>query len=179
MTEVLDLSALDRFRNRFSPNRKVRILLDLDGAIAAEGALPEGSFTPFSSSGYATWQIRYSVLSWLVDRRDDSRVELVWSTTWQQYANSILEELGLEPIEWIRFDETYQSPGDWYKKDGLRLFLQDTRAPVAILDDELPLGLLESDPRALLIRPNSVTGVTDEQLAQIDSFIEDVRGPKK
>lgn len=175
MTGDLGLGFFERLRFGLGKNT-VRILLDLDGAVAAEGKLPEGSFLPFSGSGYATWTVRKSVLRWLTEKREDERVELIWSTTWQQYANSILEEIGLEPIEWIAFDDTYQRPQDWYKLDGLKLFLEDHQDPIVIVDDNLPPAFLElSNPRILCIQPDSLAGLTDDELACIDRFIEDYR----
>lgn len=178
MPENLGMGFLDRLRFGWGRNT-VRILLDLDGAVAAEGKLPEGSFLPFSSSGYATWQVRNTVLEWLVEKRNDERVELVWSTTWQEYANSILEEIGTEPIEWIRFDDTYQRPDDWYKRDGLKLFLEEHMDPIVIVDDELPPAFLkQTNPRILCIKPDRLTGLTDDDLARIDRFIDDYRQRK-
>ena len=178
MPEDLGMGFFDRLRFGMGRNT-VRILLDLDGAVAAEGLLPEGSFQAFSGSGYATWRVRNRVLEWLKDRSEDERVELVWSTTWQQYANSILEEIGIEPIEWIAFDETYQRPDDWYKRDGLKLFLEEHKDPIVIVDDELPPAFLQVDsPRLLPIKPSSLTGLSDEDLDRIDQFIEDYRDRK-
>jgi len=178
MSSNLDLGFFDRMRFGWGKNT-VRILLDLDGSVAAEGKLPEGSYLPFSGSGYATWQVRVRVLEWIAEKRQDERVELLWSTTWQQYANSILEESNIEPIEWLSFDDTYQNPGDWYKRDGIRLFLEDAPDPIVIVDDELPPALLALDnPRILAIKPNSLSGLTDAELERIDSFVEDYRNRK-
>lgn len=178
MSEDLGMGFFDRLRFGWGKNT-VRILLDVDGAVAAEGRLPDGSFQAFSGSGYATWTVRNRVLEWLKDRSEDDRVELVWSSTWQQYANSILEEIGLESIEWIAFDETYQRPEDWYKRDGLKLFLEEHPDPIVIVDDELPPAFLKIDsPRLLCIKPNSLTGITDEELDRIDNFIDDYRDRK-
>jgi len=178
MADDLGMSFFERLRFGWGKNT-VRILLDLDGAVAAEGPLPEGSYRSFSGSGYATWRIRNAVLQWLAEKQQDERVELVWSTTWQQYANSIFEELGLDSIEWISFDETYQRPDDWYKEDGLRLFIDENSDPIVLVDDKLPEVLLDhSNSRILSLRPNSLTGLTDEDLSRIDSFIEDYRERK-
>lgn len=178
MADDLGMSFFERIRFGWGRNT-VRILLDLDGVVAAEGALPEGSYTSFSGSGYATWRIRNTVLQWLAEKQQDERVELVWSTTWQQYANSIFEEIGLEPLEWISFDETYQRPDDWYKEDGLRLFIEENSDPIVLVDDELPDELLNhSNTRILSLKPRSLTGLTDEDLNRIDSFIDDYRARK-
>jgi len=175
MADDLQMSFFERIRFGWGKNT-VRILLDLDGAVAAEGSLPEGSYRSFSGSGYATWRVRNSVLEWIAEKQQDERVELVWSTTWQQYANSILEEVGLEPIEWISFDETYQRPQDWYKEDGLRLFIEENSDPIVLIDDELSSELLNhSNSRILSLKPNPLTGLTDDELARIDRFVEDYR----
>jgi len=178
MAEDLDLGFFERIRFGLGRNT-VRILLDLDGAVAAEGKLPEGSFLPFSGSGYATWQVRKRVLEWIAERRRDERVELIWSSTWQDYANSILREVGIEPIDWIRFDENYQMPGDWYKKDGIVEFLEDAPDPIVLIDDELPPAFLRlQNPRILAIKTDSLIGLTDEDLERIDKFVEDYRERK-
>lgn len=175
MPEDLGMSFFDRLRFGWGRNT-VRILLDLDGAVAAQGRLEDGTFQAFSGSGWATWTVRNRVLEWLKEKSADERVELVWSSTWQQYANSILEEIGIEPIEWIAFDETYQRPDDWYKRDGLKLFLEEHKDPIVIVDDELPPTFLKLDvPRILCIKPNSLAGLSDQELNRIDSFIEDYR----
>jgi len=178
MADDLDLSFFERLRFGLGKNT-VRILMDLDGAVAPEGRLPEGSYKTFSGSGYANWRVRNEVLSWLDERRSDERVELIWSSTWQGYANSILEESGIDPIEWISFDETYQNPGDWYKRDGIRLFLEDAPDPIVLVDDELPPAFLRlQNPRILPIKTDSLRGLTDEDLKRIDSFIDDYRDRK-
>lgn len=178
MADDLEMSFLERLRFGLGRNT-VRVLLDLDGSIAAEGELPEGSYMSFSGSGYAIWRIRKRVLDWLLEKQLDERVELVWSTTWQQYANSILEEIGGEDLNWISFDETYQRPDDWYKGDGLKIFMESNSDPIVLVDDELPAELLATDnPRILALKTNSLTGITDEELAQIDGFIEDYRARK-
>lgn len=175
MVDGLDLGFFDRIRLSMGRNT-VRILLDVDGAIAPLGPLAEGSYLPFDGSGYATWRVRNRVLEWLDERRSDERVELVWSTTWQEYANSIFTEQGLEPIDWIRFDDTYQMPGDWYKKDGIGLYLDDAKDPIVIVDDELPERFLNlSNPRILCIKPDPQLGLTDGDLARIDRFVDDYR----
>lgn len=175
MPEDLGMSFFDRLRFGWGRNT-VRILLDLDGSIVPEGQLEDGSYQIFDGNGYATWRVRNSVLEWLKDKREDERVELVWSSTWQSYANRILEDIGLEPIEWIPFDETYQTPGDWYKKDGLKLFLQEHSDPIVIVDDELPARFLKlNNPRILAIKPDSLAGISDGEIAQIEEFNEAYR----
>ena len=175
MPESLGMGFFDRLRFSWGKNT-VRILLDLDGAVAAEGLLRDGGYRSFSGSGYATWRVRNEVLDWIAQKSSDERVELVWSTTWQQYANTILEEMGIEPIEWISFDETYQRPEDWYKRDGLKLFLEDHKDPIVIVDDELPPAFLKvNNPRLLCIKTNPLIGLTDEDLERIDRLVEDYR----
>jgi len=178
MADNLDLSFFERLRFGLGKNT-VRILMDLDGAVAPEGRLSDGSYRTFSGSGYASWRIRNEVIQWLEERREDERVELIWSTTWQGYANSILEELSMEPIEWLSFDETYQNPGDWYKRDGLQLFLEDAPDPIVLIDDELPPAFfLLRNPRILPIKTDSLLGLTDEDLERINRFIDDYRDRK-
>ena len=175
MPADLEMGFLERLRFGWGRNT-VRILLDVDGVIAPEGQLEDGDYRVFRKSGWATWRIRNEVLQWLIASREDSRVELVWSTTWQKYANSIFEELDLEPIEWLPFDETYQMPGQWYKREGIRRFLEDSPDPIVIVDDEIPPAFLSiSNPRLLCVKPDRLTGLTGEELARIEEFIADYR----
>lgn len=158
---------------------KVKILLDLEGSIAPSGVIEEGRYRTFNSREYATWHVRNNVIEWLRAKRDDTRVELIWSSTWQEYANSILEESGIEPIEWVDFASTYQMPDDWYKKDGLKLLMQGKINPMVIVDNELPEHFLSmNNPRILCIKPESNAGISDLDLQRIDDFIERYRTRK-
>ena len=178
MSNVLALNLFERLKLSLGKN-KVRILMDLDGAVSANGKLPDDTFRTFDSSGWATWQVRDSVLDWLTSKLDDSQVELIWSSTWEEYANSILSELGRNPIEFIKFSDTFQSVGAWYKTDGMNLFLEDCKDPVVIIDDELPDSIIQlKNPRVLLVKPNSATGISDVELNRIDQFISDYHGRK-
>lgn len=157
---------------------KVTVLLDLQGSLTFQGEAKE-PYKSFRSNGYANWLIRDKVVEWLKERREDPQVELYWSSTWQEFANSIFVELGLPSIEAIDFDDTYPREGSWLKEDGITLFLQDCKNPVVIIDNELPESFLEIDnSRLLFIKPNSATGITDEELERIDQFVEDYRERK-
>lgn len=178
MHNVLAMNLFERLRYSLGKNT-VRILMDVDGAISANGRMPDGSSRVFGSSGWAKWQLRHEVIDWLSTKADDDRVELIWSSTWEEYANSILEELDLDPIDFIKFSDTFQSVNAWYKIDGLSLFLEDCKDPVVIIDDEIPDSLMKlSNPRVLLVKTDSLRGISDEQLAKIDKFIEDYRQRK-
>lgn len=158
---------------------KVKILLDLEGSIAPYGLIKEGRYRSFNSREYATWHVRNNVIEWLRAKRQDKRVELIWSSTWQEYANSILEDSGIEPIEWVDFSSTYQMPDDWYKKDGLKLFMQGKIGPMVIVDNELPERFLTmNNPRILCIKPESNAGISDLELQKIDDFINRYRTRK-
>lgn len=174
----LQMNLLQKFRFGLGRNT-VRILLDLDGVIAPTGIIREGKYNSFDGDGYATWQVRNNVIEWMQNKQADNKVELVWSSTWQYYANSILEKSEMEPIAWIEFDKTYQTPGDWYKGDGLKMYMEGNADPIVIVDDELPQSFMDMrNPRVLCIKPEPNAGISDEELARIDKFIEDYRKRK-
>jgi len=154
----------------------VRILLDLDGTIVPEGRMDEDDYQVFRSNGFEHWRIRNEVVDFLRDYGDDSRVELIWATTWEEYANTIFDELGLEDREFLRFDSTYNAPQQWFKEDRIVEFLEEVGDPVVIVDDELSDRILAIDnPRLLAIRTDSLFGLTEDNIAQIESFLESYR----
>jgi hypothetical protein len=106
-------------------------------------------------------------------------VEIRWHTTWQKDAHKVADAMGLPrfPIAdapeygWPR----YRNTGTWKYPAALRVVAEEKRRLIWTDDDmvwftERELSRLHCDGRALLIPVNGQTGLTPQNLTDIEAY---------
>ena len=165
-------------------------LLDIDGVINAlenpgppTRAWPSGCWRRVlaESAHEIRWQIvaAQPVLDfiWLV--HSSGQAEIRWHTSWQEFANNVSRELDLPefPIQPApEFDEPISLT--WWKLPAARRVLAEEGRRLIWTDDDFSEELsrlerrqLQSSGRALLLCPDTMTGLRRRHLKRIETFL--------
>lgn len=164
--QLRDPAALDN--PVFNPDSSTAVFFDIDGVISP---LPEQ--TPYrclvDDQIYVQpmMPVRTQVIDWLHQPHD---ANLLWSSSWCSQALTMTESMGAGPVETVIDERTTLS-----KHDSVLAWLKThphvTR--VVICEDE-PYRFTDNDVDATVvyIDTDPYKGLTDEQLTEIDEFIE-------
>ena len=152
---------------------KPLLLLDVGGVLSPYGMTPPPDFEEREIGGFwVVWTDAHAPR--LV--RLASHFELVWATTWEQYANQALcPALGLDPLPVIRF---VRGKTQTRKLDTITAYVGDR--PAAWIDDDLYEDAYawastrnESIPTILVQTVPSI-GFTDDHVEELITFATEV-----
>jgi hypothetical protein len=165
-------------------------LLDIDGVINAldhlgppTRAWPAGCWRTVEAE--SAHQIRWPIVAaqpvldfiWLVHA--DGLADIRWHTSWQGFANNVSHSLGLPefPLQPApEFDEPISLT--WWKLPAARRVLTEEGRRLIWTDDDfaeettrLERRELQATRRALLLCPNTMTGLRQRHLKRIQQFL--------
>lgn len=158
-----------------STKPKPYLLLDVGGVLSPYGLTPPSDFSEREIGGFwVVWTDRH------VNRieRLTKQFELIWATTWEQYANQALcPALQIDPLPFIKF---VRGQTQTRKLDSVKEFVGDR--PAAWIDDDL-----YDDARSwaaernrnvptLLVQTTPSIGFTDEHVDELLDFARRCEG---
>jgi hypothetical protein len=165
-------------------------LLDIDGVVnaLARGAV-RGSFPPDVWRRFLVHAdvpdlgpmllpilVAQPVLDFVRDVHDSGAAEVLWHSTWRESAVTDLAPLlGLPPLPITVAPEWTLRPPGWWKLPAARRVAASGR-PLVWTDDDIAcyandLGGLDNRPDTLLISPDPVTGLVQDDLDGIAAFL--------
>ena len=150
---------------------KPLLLLDVGGVLSPYGMTPPADFSEREIGGFwVVWTDRHTPRM----ARLSERFELVWATTWEQYANQALApELGLGKLPVIRFTRGKTATR---KLDTIREWVGDR--PAAWIDDDLYEDAFswaadrDREIPTLLVKATPSIGLTDEHVEELLTFAD-------
>lgn len=155
---------------------KTRLYLDVDGVINAQMPFGWGRLQNGHAHGY---KIRWAPN--MVEALASLDVELVWATTWKQYAAlEIAPLIGfghaarhlVPPARGGAFaDEEYYGWSIDWKFPAVQNDQQWSPSPFIWLDDELDVMHVEAFPDALVLPINSRVGITPTNIEQMREYV--------
>lgn len=162
--------------------------MDVDGVINSFGELSpaqiqaHGQYRRVNILGYPIWWSP-AVVDFINEVSRAGLVEVVWLTTWTQDAvDHFAPKVGLDKFPAITDMSGGEYPWllDWWKWRAVRDFLGDNGAQRRVVwtDDDLGPRVKEAfqyrygDEHSLLLAPQSVPGLTQEDLAAVRAFLE-------
>jgi hypothetical protein len=165
-------------------------LLDIDGVVnaLARGTV-RGSFPPDVWRRFLVRAdipdlgpmllpilVAQPVLDFVRDVHDSGAAAVIWHSTWRESAVTDLAPLlGLPAIPITVAPEWTRRPAGWWKLPAARRVAASGR-PLVWTDDDIAyyaddLGDLEGRPDTLLISPDPVTGLVQDDLDRIAAFL--------
>jgi HAD domain in Swiss Army Knife RNA repair proteins len=163
------------------------LLLDVDGVLNAPRVdLPEGWQRGFFNGFALSWDP--TVTTRLRKLHDAGRVEIQWLTTWAADADRLLAEpMGLPRRLWTHaradalptgFAEPLGGRSGWWKLAVAReVAAAEPDRRIIWIDDDLAEQAadtgewLAAHPHVLVIAPDLLTGLTHEQLDQVEAWL--------
>ena len=146
---------------------KPLILLDIDGVISPLGQV----YNPIViQHPYGSWAIPEHIL-WLFKNYEN--YEIIWASTWEEDSNLINRDLGIKDFNFINFTE---NSNIWFRFESIKnLVSKQTNRTVILIDDEIPKKVSDWCAKNSIncIKPDSVEGLTANDLKTIDKIIED------
>jgi hypothetical protein len=163
-------------------------LLDIDGVINALGNSPPRDWpiacwrsVEAESAHNIRWPIvaAQPVLDFIAVVHDKGQAEIRWHTSWQGFANNVSRELGLPEFP-LQPAPEYDEPLSftWWKLPAARRVLEEGRRLIWTDDDfseELTRAQrreLSASGRALLLGPDTMTGLRRRHLKRIEAFLQ-------
>lgn len=170
-----------------------RIYLDVDGVLnAVQRGFPSNSWENWDRVGVNGYSIAYSpdMVAALNDIAGMEGVEIVWLTTWQANAKTMIAPaIGLKGEDWdvaLNPDmdahgfAVHRYFGDWWKMTTLEEHLHYNRVDKVIwIDDDIANSFDADDwfhafdEETLAICPNTDTGLTPDDICAIIDFINE------
>ena len=152
-----------------SQNPQPYLLLDVGGVLSPYGMTPPADFSEREIGGFwVVWTDRHAErVSRLAER-----FELIWATTWEEYANQALcPALGIDPLPVITF---VRGETQTRKLHSVKEFVGNR--PAAWIDDDLyedaHLWATRRDQNVptLLVQTTPSVGFTDEHVTELLDF---------
>ena len=165
-------------------------LLDIDGVINAlnHDALPTRDWPSAcwrSVEAESAHEIRWPIVAaqpvldfiWVVHA--EGRAEIRWHTSWQEFANNVSRSLGLPEFPLQPAPEFDEPIGfTWWKLPAARRVLADEGRRLIWTDDDVAEEMtrlerreLQATGRALLLCPDTMTGLRRRHLKRIEAFL--------
>jgi hypothetical protein len=164
-------------------------LLDIDGVINALSSRPSTRDWPVGgwreveaeSAHGLRWPILAAqpVLDFIALVHDTGRAEIRWHTTWQEFANNVSRSLGLPEFAVQPAPEFDEPLGfTWWKLPAAHRVLVEEGRRLVWTDDDAVSELSRAELRhlktlgqALLLCPDTMTGLRQRHLKRIDGFL--------
>ena len=150
---------------------KPYLLLDVGGVLSPYGMSPPPDFEEREVGGF--WVVWTDAHAPRLARLAEV-FELVWATTWEQYANQALcPELGLDPLPVIKF---VRGKTQTRKLDSVKAYVGDR--PAAWIDDDLYEDAFswaakrDEEIPTLLVKATPFIGLTEDHVEQLLNFAE-------
>lgn len=145
------------------------LLLDVDGVFNVLGQT--GDPIDVISCGYEKWRVRKSMLGWLYFISTRPNVKCIWLSTWQDNANAINKHIHIKDFD---FTDNYLWPTNnsstLIKKKQIKAIKEQfPNHTIISIDDDLTADEVVSD---LHIKPNPATGLTVDDIIEIDELIK-------
>lgn len=151
----------------------IKIFLDIDGVVSANGVLPDNEFITIPSS-YSTFTIRNEVRDWLVNISKNDNVIIEWSSQQQLESNDINASLNIPDFNVIFFDEDILEEG-WFKTYKYVQLVEENSDYICIIidDDFTPEAItrLAQYDNVFMIKPNGDYGLTNSQIRTINEVV--------
>ena len=163
------------------------LLLDVDGVLnAALLDLPEGWRRGTFNGFLLSWDP--TVTARLRQLHESGRVEIQWLTTWAEKADELLADpMGLPRglrvharpgVASTGFSGQLRGVSGWWKLAAAReLAVTEPGRRIVWIDDDLAeqaddvVEWLSANPNVLVVAPDLVTGLTHEQLDEIEAWL--------
>lgn len=170
-----------------------RIYLDVDGVLnAVDKKFPTGSWENWDRVGVNGYSIAYSpdMVSALNDIAEMDDVEIVWLTTWQANAKTMIAPaIGLKGEEWdvaLNLDmdahgfAIHQPFGGWWKMNTLKNHVYNNPVDKIIwIDDDIaheqtaPAWFGNFKQKTIAIAPFTMEGLTPADICAMIDFINE------
>ena len=149
------------------------LLLDVGGVLSPYGLTPPPDFEEREIGGFwVVWTDAHAPRL----QRLAAAFDIVWATTWEQYANQALcPALGLEPLPVIRFA---RGQTQTRKLDSIKAWVGDR--PTAWIDDDLYedahswASTRNETVPTLLVQATPSIGLTDAHVEELLAFAENL-----
>jgi hypothetical protein len=155
---------------------KPKWMLDVDGVINSFHHQQQFKKVMVPADGYE-WPIRYNPV--LIERivAISDRVDIVWNTTWCEYAPlELAPRLGLPDFPYspdCDDEKELHSAGlGWWKHNRVLAAVAEG-LKVVWTDDDIPNELIVNNEDILTIRPNPLTGLTLREMDTIERFVDE------
>lgn len=155
----------------------IRLFLDADGVVSAEGVLKENVIKV--PSNYTTFNLREEVAEWLIKLssrlENNDNIKVSWSSQWDIVTNDINAVLDIKDFDYLIFDEDILEEF-WFKTyKFIRIIEENPDDLIIIVDDEFTpeaKNKLSSYSNVLLIQPTPEYGLSNSELKLLDTLLD-------